>query len=86
MKKTVLFVAAATLIAGAAAAQDTPAGAGMMSCDAGRFEAVRTESGEIAYWTNATCPSSAGGREYGNDAPSEGEGGGVDIFEDLLAD
>ena len=62
MKWTIAAMGITALFATAAAAQDRPAGWQSMPCDAGQFSAVLLSNGDVGYWTNPTCPSSAGGR------------------------
>jgi hypothetical protein len=64
-KTFILTTALATLVAGSAIAQDRPAGWESMPCDSSQFTPVTDSAGNIAYWLNPTCPSSAGGGAIG---------------------
>lgn len=70
MKKIITATGLVALLATSAAAQDRPDGWQSMSCDGDQFTAVLLSNGEVAYWTNPTCPASANGRTEAGPTPA----------------
>ena len=77
MKSLLLSAGVVVLLCGAAAGQSRPDGWQMTGCDPDQFTAVLNSDGNVAYWTNPTCPASAGGGTVRAAIQSPAQGGGA---------